>query len=140
MLVVVFCSRGKLKLCRVANNVKVNAAYYREHVLMGIYNNEMSTMYGAETNCVELLRQDKESSHTVKSLLAFYRRMEAKTRICAIPFCDIPVKSPDASPMNYCAFRLLQHHLRKFLKQIHFHKLRTVSGRRAIVKHDGSSH
>ena len=39
--------------------------------------------------------------------------MEQKTGIKAIPFTDIPTKSPDVSPMDFCAFGLLTFALSK---------------------------
>lgn len=37
--------------------------------------------------------------------------MEQETGICAIPFSNIPMKSPDASPMDFCVFGLLEREL-----------------------------
>ncbi|KAJ9601450.1 hypothetical protein L9F63_000398 [Diploptera punctata] len=37
--------------------------------------------------------------------------MEQETGIHAIPFSNIPVKSPDASPMEFCAFGLFKRAL-----------------------------
>ena len=43
----------------------------------------------------------------------FLQQMERETGIKAIPFTDIPVKSPDVSPMDFCAFGLLKSALAK---------------------------
>ncbi|KFM73915.1 hypothetical protein X975_19894, partial [Stegodyphus mimosarum] len=62
--------------------------------------------------CVRL-HQDKASSHTSKSTVNFLKEIEQKTGIEAIPFIDISTKSPDVSPMNFCAFGLLKTALSK---------------------------
>ncbi|PSN57620.1 hypothetical protein C0J52_00524 [Blattella germanica] len=54
---------------------------------------------------------NKPSSHTGKSSQRFYRQMGDKTGIKLIPFPSIPVKSPDASPMDFCHFGLLKRGL-----------------------------
>ncbi|KAJ9593469.1 hypothetical protein L9F63_014978 [Diploptera punctata] len=54
------------------------------------------------------MRQDKASSHTSGSTLAFVERMEQETGIHAIPFSNIPVKSSDASLMDLCAFGIFK--------------------------------
>jgi len=57
--------------------------------------------------------QDKASRHTSNSTRQFLDLMTAETGIKAIPFSHIPVKSPDASPMDFCAFGLLKQALGK---------------------------
>ncbi|KFM66484.1 hypothetical protein X975_13415, partial [Stegodyphus mimosarum] len=59
------------------------------------------------------LHRDKASSHTSKSTVNFLKEMEQKTGIKAIPFTDIPSKSPDVSPMDFWAFGLLKTALSK---------------------------
>ena len=57
------------------------------------------------------IHQDKASSHTSTSTLRYLEDMEQKTRIHAVPYSDIPVKSPDAAPMDFCAFVRLKRAL-----------------------------
>ncbi|KAJ4445255.1 hypothetical protein ANN_07056 [Periplaneta americana] len=54
---------------------------------------------------------NKASSHTSRASLAYYNRKSVETGINVIPFNNIPVKSPDASPMNFCRFDLLKRGL-----------------------------
>src|SRR5277367_689971 len=53
----------------------------------------------------------RSSSHTSRSTRAFLDQMEQDTGIHYVPFTDIPVKSPDASTMDFCAFGLLKRAL-----------------------------
>jgi hypothetical protein len=59
------------------------------------------------------LHQDKASSHTSKSTINFLNQKKISTGISYIPFSDIPAKSPDISPMDFCGFGLLKQALRK---------------------------
>lgn len=105
-----YCYKGKLEIRKVPKNVKVNSLHYQRTVLDPIYRRELPALYGREVTRVRL-HQDKASSHTSRSTLAHLRKLEQETGIKAIPFEDIPVKSPDASPMDYCAFGLLKRAL-----------------------------
>ena len=58
---------------------------------------------------------DKASSHTSKSTATYLAKKELETGIKCIPFNEIPVKSPDAYPMDFCAFGLLKRALGKRL-------------------------
>jgi hypothetical protein len=112
MVVAGYSYRGKLKIRRVKKNCKINSQYYQEEILRPIYEQEIPAMYGNDANMVRI-HMDKASSHTSRSSLAFYREMEEATGIQAIPFNEVPVKSPDASPMDYCGFGLLKRALGK---------------------------
>ncbi|GBL69436.1 hypothetical protein AVEN_111809-1 [Araneus ventricosus] len=59
------------------------------------------------------LHQDKATSHTSISNSAFLEKLKTDTVIAYIPFQYIPAMSPDASPMDYCAFSLLTRDLSK---------------------------
>lgn len=110
MIAAGFSYNGKLTLHKVDKNAKVNAAYYQTNVLDPIYRQDIPRLYGTASNQV-WIHQDKASSHTAKSTVAYMARMATETGIRAIPFSAIPVKSPDAAPMDYCAFGLLKRAL-----------------------------
>lgn len=110
MVVAGYSYRGKLKIHRVNKNTKINSTYYQDNVLTPIYTKDVPALYGTMSNKV-FIHQDKASSHTSKSTRQFLTRMEEETGIHAVPFTDIPVKSPDASPMDFCAFGLLKRAL-----------------------------
>lgn len=101
MVVTGYCSRGQLKISRVGTRVKINATYFQEEVMKPIFEEEIPRVYGRDSLKV-FIHMDKASSHTAKSSMAYYRRMEAETRIKVIAFSSIPVKSPDAFPMDFC--------------------------------------
>ena len=112
MIVAGFCYKGKLKLKKVEPNTKINSNYYQTNVIAPIFRNEIPLLYGNQANMVAF-HQDKASSHTSNSTRQFLDLMTAETSIKAIPFSHIPVKSPDASPMDFCAFGLLKQALGK---------------------------
>ena len=56
---------------------------------------------------------DKASSHTSKSTTTYLAKKESETEIKCIPFGEIPVKSHEASRMDFCAFGLLKRALGK---------------------------
>ncbi|GFW44624.1 hypothetical protein TNCV_4481691 [Trichonephila clavipes] len=68
-------------------------------------------LYGKDTDKVEL-RMCKASCHTSKSTVIYLANNESEIGIKCIPFDEIPVKSPGASPMDLCAFGLLKRALR----------------------------
>lgn len=110
MIVAGYSYNGKLTLHRVDPKAKINSAYYQTNVLQPIYDHDIPRLYGADAQRVRI-HQDKASSHTSASTRQFLQRMEQETGIHAIPFTDIPVKSPDAAPMDFCAFGLLKRAL-----------------------------
>lgn len=110
MVVAGYCYKGQLKMHRVEKNAKVNAVYYQTNILEPIYREEIPALYGAEASKV-WIHQDKAASHTARSTVAYMKEMEKETGIHAIPYSEIPVKSPDASPMDFCGFGLLKRAL-----------------------------
>lgn len=110
MIIAGYCSKGRLQIRRVAKNVKVNAKYYQDNILEPLFRHEIPALYGNEA-CKVRIHQDKASSHTARSTVNYLQQMETETGISAIPYSDIPVKSPDASPMDFCGFGLLKRGL-----------------------------
>lgn len=110
MVVAGYCYEGKLTIRRVPNNCKINSAFYQQHILTPIYTEDLPRLYGNAVNQVRV-HMDKASSHTSRSTQRFLQQMATDTGIQAIPFQDIPVKSPDASPMDFCGFGLLKRAL-----------------------------
>lgn len=110
MVVAGYCARGQLKIHRVAKNVKINAAYYQKNVMDPIFHEEIPRLYSEDTPNV-WIHMDKASSHTARSSQDYYHRKAVETGVNVIPFKRIPVKSPDASPMDFCGFGLLKQRL-----------------------------
>ncbi|GBN79439.1 hypothetical protein AVEN_138680-1 [Araneus ventricosus] len=107
MIVAVFSYSRKLKIRRVEKNVKIYSTYYQEKVLRLLFTEELPFIYPNHLQRVKL-HQDKATSHTSKSTTAFLEKMKTDTGIAFIPFQHFPGKSPDVSPMDYCAFGLLK--------------------------------
>ena len=76
-----------------------------------IFHRDIPSLYGNDAEKV-WLHQDKASSHTSRSTAAYLEELTRTTKINVIPFKYIPVKSPDASPMDFCAFGLLKNRLK----------------------------
>ncbi|GFU57306.1 hypothetical protein TNCV_3634921 [Trichonephila clavipes] len=69
---------------------------------------------------------------TITKLTAAYlAEKEPEIEIKCIPFDEIPVKPPDAPPMNFCAFGLLKRPLGK-------RHTRTLKGLRKTVQEEGN--
>ena len=125
LVVAGYCSRGTLPLVQVPSNTKVNTAYFQENVMDPLYDAHIPHLYGDETTNV-WIHMDKASSHTARSSQSFYARKAEETGIRVIPFSSIPVKSPDASPMDYCGFGLLKQALAR-------RRPRTLQGLRKVA-------
>ena len=110
MVVAGFCARGKLPMHRVDSKAKVNALYFQTNIMEPLCRTHIPQLYGSDTRKV-WIHMHKASSHTSHSSVAYYRRMATETGVSVIPFSSIPVKSPDASPMDFCAFGLLKRGL-----------------------------
>lgn len=110
LVVAGYSYQGKLTIRQVPKNCKINSAFFQQHILTPIYTEDLPRLYGHAIQQVSV-HMDKASSHTSRSTQNFLKQMETDTGIRAIPFHDIPVKSPDASPMDFCGFGLLKRAL-----------------------------
>ncbi|GFX51580.1 DDE-1 domain-containing protein [Trichonephila clavipes] len=63
---------------------------------------------GKDIDKVERHMADKAFSHTSKSSATYLARKKSETEIKCIPLDKTPLKSPDASPMEFRAFGLLK--------------------------------
>jgi len=111
MIVAGFCFNGKLKLKKVDPKVKINSSVYQRLVLDPLFDTEIPDLYGDDANHV-CLHQDKATSHTSRATVQYMAQKHQETGISFIPFSDIPAKSPDLAPMDFCAFGLLKSALR----------------------------
>ena len=91
----------------MASNAKINSAYFQGNVMEPINREDIPSLYGSEALQV-WIHVNKASSHTSRSSRSWYTQMEVETQIHVISFTFIPVKSPDASPMDFCGFGLLK--------------------------------
>ena len=112
MVVAALCGRGTLPLLRVPNNTKVNSQYYINFVLKPILEEYIPQKYSGELKKV-FLHHDKCTSHTSKLTQQYLESVKARLGINFIENKDIPIKSPDASPMDFYGFGHLKQSLLK---------------------------
>lgn len=98
---------GKLTLKKVAKNVKINSDYYQRYILDPIFREEIPALYNNDIRNV-FFHQDKATSHFSRSTTTFLQELSQETGINVIPKNHIPVKSPDAAPMDFCVFGILK--------------------------------
>ncbi|UYV72043.1 hypothetical protein LAZ67_9001628 [Cordylochernes scorpioides] len=109
MVVGVMTGRGVLPLIKVPSKVKVNSEFYIECVLKPVIE-QLKDLYPGEMDKV-FLHHDKASSHTSKKTQQFLQEMKDTLGLNFIRNSDIPVKSPDASPLDFYGFGMLKQRL-----------------------------
>ena len=112
--------RGALPLIRIPKNTKISADTYIEYVLKPIVNIHLLKLYPNEMHKI-FWHHNKATAHTAENTQQYLRDIQTKYDITFIQNKDIPVKSPDCSPMDFFGFR--------FLKQKLFHRrAKTLDG------------
>ncbi|UYV61587.1 hypothetical protein LAZ67_1005417 [Cordylochernes scorpioides] len=109
MVVGVMTGRGVLPLIKVPSKVKVNSEFYIECVLKPV-TEQLKDLYPGEMDKV-FLHHDKASSHTSNKTQQFLQEMKDTLGLNFIRNSDIPVKSPDASPLDFYGFGMLKKRL-----------------------------
>ncbi|UYV78417.1 hypothetical protein LAZ67_16001288 [Cordylochernes scorpioides] len=104
MVVGVMTGRGVLPIIKVPSKVKVNSEFYIECVLKPVIE-QLKDLYPGEMDKV-FLHHDKASSHTSNKTQQFLQEMKDTLGLNFIRNSDIPVKSPDASPLDFYGFVL----------------------------------
>lgn len=107
MIVGAISGRGVLPLIKVPQKVKVNARYYIDCVLKPLLEKSVQKLYGKDTSKV-IVHHDAASSHTAKLTQEYAKDLERRVGIKIIWNSEIPVKSPDASPMDFFGFEYLK--------------------------------
>ncbi|UYV70322.1 hypothetical protein LAZ67_7002518 [Cordylochernes scorpioides] len=102
MVVGVMTGRGVLPLIKVPSKVKVNSEFYIECFLKPVIE-QLKDFYPGEMDKV-FLHHDKASSHTSNKTQQFLQEMKDTLGLNFIRNSDIPVKSPDASPLDFYGF------------------------------------
>lgn len=120
MLVGIITGRGTLPLIKVPSNVKINAQYYVDYVLKPLFEDHLPRLYKKEINKV-FFHHDKATSHTAGITTAYLEQLKREKGIEYIKPEDIPVKAPDASPLDFFGFGYLKQELSK-------RKARTLDG------------
>lgn len=112
MVVGALTGRGTLPLIPVRNNAKVNSKYYVDNVLKRLLEEELPNLYPGELDKV-FVHHDAASSHTARFTQQYAKELQEKLGITIIPNKEIPVKSPDISPMDFYGFGFLKQRLAK---------------------------
>lgn len=99
--------RGVLPLLKVPQKVKISARYYVNCVLKPLLEVHLRKLYGKKINKV-VVHHDAASSHTAKLTQDYTKDLHAKLGIKIISNSEIPVKSPDVSPMDFFGFGYLK--------------------------------
>ena len=107
MVVGAISGRGVLPLIKVPQKVKINAAYYIDFFLKPLLEVHMPKLYGKDTSKV-VIHHDAASSHTARLTQKYAKTLKNKLGIKIISNSEIPVKSPDASPMDFFGFGYLK--------------------------------
>jgi hypothetical protein len=102
--------RGPLPLIRIPKNTKISSDTYIEYVLKPLFEIHIPKLYPNEMNKI-FFHHDMASSHTSAKTQQFLQEMAIKYGINYIKNKDIPVKSPDASPMDFFGFGLIKQKL-----------------------------
>jgi len=107
MVVSVITGRGTVPLFRVPSQVKINAQYYVDYVLKPLFTIHLPRLYPNEMNKV-FFHHDKASSHTANLTTDYLEQLKSSMGISYLEKYDIPVKAPDASPLDFYGFGYLK--------------------------------
>ena len=120
MVIGVITGRGTVPLFRVPSQVKINAEYYVEYVLKPLFTKHLPVLYPGEMDKV-FFHHDKATSHTANLTTRYLDQLKTELGISYIDKKNIPVKSPDGSPLDFFGFGYLKQELGK-------RKARTIAG------------
>lgn len=121
MVVAIMTGRGTLPLIRVKSKAKINADYYIKYVLHPLYTRLLPKLYTPDEIPKLFIHHDKAPSHTAKKTQDWAQKMKSKTGITLISNGEIPVKCPEASPLDFFGFGYLKG-------QVSLGRCRTLDG------------
>ena len=110
MVIGILTGRGTVPLFRVPSECKINTEYYIEYVLKPLFMEYLPALYKNEMHKV-FFHHDKASSHTSDETMKFLKKMSDELGISYLEKKAIPVKSPDASPLDFFGFGYLKQRL-----------------------------
>jgi hypothetical protein len=110
MVVGAISGRGTLPLIKVPKNVKVNAHYYVTKVLTPLLEVHLPNLYPGELSKVTV-HHDQASSHTARLTQAYAADLYERLGVKLLKNHQIPVKSPDTSPLDFFGFGYLKRRL-----------------------------
>ena len=112
MVIGIITGRGTVPIFRVPTKVKINAEYYVELVLKPLFTKHLPLLYPGEMDKV-FFHHDKATSHTADSTTDYLEELKTNIGISYLEKQDIPVKAPDASPLEFFGFGYLKQRLGK---------------------------
>lgn len=110
MIIGIITGRGTVPLFRVPTEVKINAEYYVDFVLRPLFTEHLPRLYPGEMDKV-FFHHDKATSHTADLTTEYLDELKADIGITYLEKQDIPVKAPDASPLDFFGFGYLKQRL-----------------------------
>lgn len=125
MVVGCMTGRGVLPLVFVPPNVKINAEYYIDYVLKPLLEDGVPSLYGEDTSKV-FVHHDAATSHTANKTRDYADQLHQKLGITLISKKEIPVKSPDGSPLDFFGFGYLKQKLKA-------RRAKTLDGLRKVL-------
>ena len=130
MVVGAITGRGTVPLITVPGNVKINANYYINDVLKPLLEGSVAKLYPNETHKV-FVHHDKASSHTSRKTALYAADLKRRLGMTIINNDQIPVKSPDCSPMDFFGFGVLK-------QRLHMRRATTIQGVRKVLDDEWS--
>ncbi|CAG7719506.1 unnamed protein product [Allacma fusca] len=94
----------------VPRNVKGNSHYYVSEVLKPLLEVEVQKRYGEDTSNV-YVHHDATCSHNARFTQDYARELKDRTGVTLISNSEIPVKSPDKSPVDFFGLGILKKNL-----------------------------
>ena len=110
MVIGIITGRGTVPLFKVPAAVKINAQYYVDYVLKPLFTEHLPRLYKRDLHKV-FFHHDKATSHTSNLATAYLDQLKNDIGISYIEKQDIPVKSPDGSPLDFFGFGYLKQRL-----------------------------
>ena len=112
MLVRILTGIRTVPLIRVTSQVKINVQFYVDYVLKPLFTEHLPKLHRNDMDKV-FFHHDKASSHTSHLTTRYFEKMKTELGISYIDKEDIPVKTPDVSPLDFFGFGYLKRRLGK---------------------------
>ena len=118
MVLAIMTGRGVLPLQFIPPKVKINGKYYIDHVLIPLVSKWLPKLYPEGLDRV-FVHHDAAPAHICSEAEKIMKKLSDSTKITFISKQDIPIKSPDASPLDFFGFGYLKQQLTQ-------HKVKTL--------------
>ena len=110
MVVVVITGRGPIRQIRVPSAVKINAKFYVDYVLKPLFQAHLPSLYRDEMHKV-FFHHDKAPANTASETINYLASLRIQMGISYLENSEIPVKSPDTSPLDFFGFGYLKQQI-----------------------------